>query len=125
MGTQVRLPLLPTTVVVEACRHLFAGARGSFGLNLLLFFIGAFYTGIPVFVSGAVYGRAFEATSDIRGRGHAGLLFAVLIAPAAYIECAALALGLVATWMAGSLLAAIVGPTAGIWLATRLAARQA
>lgn len=118
-------PVLSIPSVVDACRHFFAGARGSFGLNLLLFVAGGLYTGIPIFVSAAVCGRALETASVIRGGSHAGILFAILIAPAVYIQCAALALGLVATWMAGSLLAAVAGPTAGIWVATRLAARQA
>ena len=118
-------PVLSIPSVVDACRQLFAGARGSFGLNLLLFVAGGLYTGIPIFISAAVCGRALETTSAIRGGGHAGVLFAILIAPAVYIQCAALALGLVATWMAGSVLAAVAGPTAGIWVATRFAARQA
>ncbi|MBI4381825.1 MAG: hypothetical protein HY574_11635 [candidate division NC10 bacterium] len=118
-------PVLSIPSVVDACRQLFAGARGSFGLNMLLFVAGGLYTGIPIFVSAAVCGRALETTSVNRGGGHAGVLFAILIAPAVYIQCAALALGLVATWMAGSLLAAVAGPTAGIWVATRIAARQA
>lgn len=118
-------PVLSIPSVVDTCHHFFAEARGSFGLNLLLFITGGLYTGIPIFVSAAVCGRALETTSVIRGDGHAGVLFAILIAPAVYIQCAALALGLVATWMAGSLVAAVAGPTAGIWVATRLAARQA
>lgn len=118
-------PVLSIPGVVDACRHFFAGARGSLGLNLLLFVAGGLYTGIPIFVSAAVCERALEATSVVRGSGHAGVLFAILIAPAVYIECAALALGFVATWMAGSLLAAVAGPTAGMWVATRFAARQA
>lgn len=118
-------PVLSIPSVVDACRHLYAGARGSFGLNLLLFVAGGLYTGIPIFVSAAVCGRALETASVNRGDGHAGVLFAILIAPAVYIQCAALALGFVATWMAGSLLAAVTGPTAGMWVATRIAARQA
>jgi len=118
-------PVLSIPSVVEACRQLFAGARGSVGLNLLLFVAGGLYTGIPIFVSAAACGWPREGTSVARGSGQAGLLFAILIAPAVYIQCAALALGLVATWMAGSLLAAVAGPTAGVWVATRIAARQA
>lgn len=97
---------------------------GPATLPLLLFVVG-FYTGTQFSVSAAMCGQALGATSRLRGSGQAEVLFSILIASAVYIECAALALGFVATLMVGSLLAAVAGPTAGMSVATRLAARQA
>lgn len=111
-------PVLSIPMVVEACRSWLGGAKGSLPTNLLLFFVGGLYTAVPVSVAGAILGKGVEGSPTMPGFG-GGLLYLLLIAPAIHLQCAALALGVTATWIAGALLGALTEAPVGLWIGWR------
>ncbi|MGH8063912.1 MAG: anti-sigma factor family protein [Candidatus Entotheonellia bacterium] len=115
-------PVLSIPEVVEACSAWAGVAKGSLVLNILLFIVGGLYSAIPLLIGHLVTGRAPDSK---RSQGLAsGLLYLVLVAPAFYLQCAALVMGTGTTWMAGAIVGVLAGGPAGIWLAGhRMAAR--
>lgn len=108
-------PVLSIPMVVEACRGWFEGAKGSLPLNLVLFFAGSLYTAVPVSLASAILGKEVEGSPTMSGVG-SGLLYLLLIAPAIYLQCASLTLGIMATWTAGAIPGALAGGPTGLWL---------
>lgn len=122
--TVIAVPVLSIPTVVEACRGLFAWAAGSVPLNLIVFFMGSAYTAAPVVLATGALRRRI-GSSDLRRQTEVGAFYALLIAPAVYLECAPLAISIIATWVAGAALGISVGTPAGFWLARRLAPTRA
>lgn len=108
-------PVLSIPMVVEACRSWLGGAKGSLLFNLLLFSAGSLYTAVPAFLAGLTLGRGVEGQPARPGL-ESGLLYLLLIAPAIYLQCASLTLGIMATWLAGAISGALAGGPAGLWL---------
>jgi len=117
-------PVLSIPEVVEACGELLGRARGSVALNALLFLVGGLYTAAPLLVAHRVAGRTPGPVPPSQGLA-SGLLYLLLVAPVFYLQCAALALGVGATWMAGGIVGVLAGGPAGIWLAGHRAAASA
>lgn len=105
---------IPT--VVEACTRLVRAAPGSavYALALLLFAAG--YTAGPLLAGGLVFGRSRVSAGPAEGT-KLSLLYALLIAPAVYLQCLPLPLNVTAVWMAGAILGAWVGGPVSLWLA--------
>jgi hypothetical protein len=114
-------PVLSIPQVVEACSALVGGAKGSVVLNVLLFVVGGLYTAVPLLVAHRIRGQPSAPASPGQGLT-SGLLYLVLVAPVFYLQCAALALGVGATWMAGAIVGVLAGGPAGLWLAGQRAA---
>lgn len=111
-------PLLSIPEVVEFCRAWTQGIHGSLPFDLLLFAAGVLYTTFPVFLAGLLLGKRVEGqpfNTGLRG----GLLYLLLVAPAMYLQCASLPLGIMATWIAGALSGALTGAPAGLWIGRR------
>lgn len=117
-------PVLSIPEVVEACSAWLAGAKGSLALNALLFVVGGLYTAAPLLVAHVVMGRQPRQGPSSQGLA-SGLLYLMLIAPVVYLQCAALALGVGATWMAGGIVGVLGGGPAGMWLAWQRRAASA
>jgi len=113
-------PVLSIPEVVEACRAWLGVATGSVALNALLFFVGSLYTAAPLLVSHAVTGHRSRSTPASQNLG-SGLMYLLLIAPVFYLQCAALALGVGATWMGGAIVGVLAAGSAGMWLAEQRA----
>jgi hypothetical protein len=109
-------PVLSIPEVVEACSSWLEGAKGSIVLNALLFVVGGLYTAAPLLVAHVVTGHQPRHVPSSQGLT-SGLLYLMLIAPAFYLQCAALAMGVGATWMAGAIVGVLAGGPAGMWLA--------
>jgi predicted anti-sigma-YlaC factor YlaD len=109
-------PVLSIPDVVEACSTWLGMAKGSIALNALLFVLGGLYTAAPLLVAHLVIGhRSGPALADQSLAS--GLMYLLLVAPVFYLQCAALALGVGATWMGGAILGVLTGGPAGLWLA--------
>lgn len=109
-------PVLSIPDVVEACQAWLGVAKGSVALNALLFFVGGLYTAAPLLVSHVVTGYQSRDT-PARQSLASGLMYLLLIAPVFYLQCAALALGVGATWMGGAIVGVLAAGPAGMWLA--------
>ena len=114
-------PVLSIPEVVEACSALLGRAKGSVVLNVLLFVVGGLYTAVPLLVAHRIRGQQPGPVFPSQGLA-SGLLYLVLVAPVFYLQCAALALGVGATWMAGAIVGVLAGGPAGLWLAGHRAA---
>jgi anti-sigma factor RsiW len=117
-------PVLSIPEVVEACRAWLGAARGSLALNALLFAVGGLYTAAPLLVAHVATGRQPGRPSPSLGLA-SGLGYLLLVAPVFYLQCAALAMGVGATWMAGGIVGVLAGGPAGVWLAGRRAVVRA
>jgi len=117
-------PVLSIPEVVEACSAWLEGAKGSLALNALLFVVGGLYTAAPLLVAHVVTGRQPRQWPSSQGLA-SGLLYLMLIAPVFYLQCAALALGVGATWMAGGIAGVLAGGPVGMWLAWQRRAASA
>lgn len=109
-------PVLSIAEVVEACRAWLGVAEGSVALNALLFLVGGLYTAAPLLVSHVVTGYQSGDTPASQSLA-SGLMYLLLIAPVFYLQCAALALGVGATWMSGAIAGTLATGPAGLWLA--------
>jgi len=108
-------PLLSIPEIVEFCQAWAQGTHGSLPFDLLLFAAGMLYTAFPVFLAGLLLGRQVDGqpfTTGLRG----SLLYLLLFAPAVYLQCASLSLGIMATWIGGALSGALTGAPAGLWI---------
>lgn len=114
--------LLPIPAVVEACAGLFAGAKGSLVLNLVFFIAGGIYTAVPIIASSLLMAR--RGVSSHREALQTSMSYLLLMVPAIYLQCASLALSIVAVWTGGAVTGALAGVPAGLWVATtRVAGR--
>jgi hypothetical protein len=96
--------------VVEACARLIQAAPASLPFALLLLLFATGYTAGPLLVAGAAFGRV-RRDQWIRDGMTLSLLYALLIAPAVYLQCLDLPLNVTAVWMAGAVLgASLAGP---------------
>lgn len=115
----VLAPVMTIPRVVEVCAGWMRSAEHSAPLALVLMVVAAGYTAAPLLV-----GVLAARTEPQRGWLVDGLtlsgLYALLIAPAVYLECVALPLEVTALWMAGALLgtaaAGPIGLRVGEWL---------
>ncbi len=108
-------PLLSIPEIVEFCQAWTRGAHGSLPFDFLLFAAGVLYTAFPVFLAGLLLGRQVEGQPFPTGlRG--SLLYLLLVAPAMYLQCASLSLGIMAPWIGGALSGALTGGLAGLWI---------
>lgn len=108
-------PVLSIPEVVEACRAWLGVAKGSVALNALLFFVGGLYTVAPLLLAHLVTGHQSRGTPAGQSLG-SGLMYLLLIAPVFYLQCAALALGVGATWMGGAIVGVLAAGPARMWL---------
>ncbi len=51
----------------------------------------------------------------------AGAMFAMLLAPSIYLQCAPFALGVLLVWFGGALVGSVLGGLIGYWVRYRLA----
>lgn len=112
-------PVLSMPDVIEACRRWLEAAQVSTSLKLVLLLAGTLYGAAPVFVSGAIVTRTRPSGMMLDGLQLGGA-YGLLIAPSVYLQCHALALSLIAPWVAGVLLGALVGSTLAVSVASRL-----
>lgn len=105
-------PPLSIPTVVEACARLVRAAPGSVSFALLLVVVAAGYTAGPLLVGGFAFGRLRPRQGPWLADGGAlSVLYALLIAPAVYLQCLSLPLNVIALWMAGAVLGAgLAGP---------------
>jgi len=103
-------PPLSIPSVVAACARWVQAAPGSVSFALVLVLFAAGYTAGPLLVGGFAFGHPRQ------GRGLAdgatlSMLYALLVAPAVYLQCLPLPLHVTAIWMAGAALGAgLAGP---------------
>lgn len=119
----VLTPVLSIPDVVEACSAWASVAKGSLALNVLLFIVGGLYSAVPLLIGHLVTGCA---PGSRRSQGLvSGLLYLALVAPAFYLQCAALVMGTGITWLAGTIVGVLAGGPVGLWLARQhIAARM-
>lgn len=113
--TLILAPPLSIPSVVEACERWVRAApeSGVFAMVLVLFAAG--YTAGPLMIGGLTFGRPERGPRIVEEATLSGV-YALLIAPAVYLQCAALPLDVTALWMAGALLGAALGGPAGLRL---------
>jgi len=112
-------PVLSMPAVIEACRRWLEAAEGSVVLNGLIVLAGALYAAAPVWFSGAIVARPHPGGIMPDALRLAGV-YGVLLAPSVYLQCHAVALSLVAPWVGGVLLGALLGSAGGVAVASRL-----
>ncbi len=112
-------PVVSMPAVIEACRRWLEAGQASVALNVVLFLAGTLYGSAPVFVSGAIATRA-RPTGSLPDAARLGGAYGLLVAPSVYLQCHALALALIAPWVAGVLLGAFAGSALGVSVASRL-----
>ncbi len=117
--TLILAPPLSIPSVVEACERWLRAApeSGVFALVLVLFAAG--YTAGPLMIGVLTFGRP-ERGPQIAEEATLSAVYALLIAPAVYLWCAALPLDVTALWMAGAILGAALGGPAGLRLGSWL-----
>ncbi len=111
--TLILAPPLSIPSVVEACERWVRAApeSGVFAMVLVLFAAG--YTAGPLMIGALTFGRPGRRPRIAEEAALSGV-YALLIAPAVYLECAALPLDVTALWMAGAILGAALGGPAGL-----------
>jgi hypothetical protein len=106
----ILVPPLSIPSVVEACARLVRAAPESVPFALLVVVVAAGYTAGPLLVGGLAFGRAGRGARVADG-ATLSILYALLIAPAVYLQCLSLPLNVVAIWMAGVVLGVgVTGP---------------
>ncbi len=117
--TLVLVPVLAIPSVVEACTRWVGAAHTAAPWTLVLLVVAAGYTAAPLLVS-ALGARAEHDHHWVTDGLKLSLLYALLIAPAVYLQCVALPREVTALWMAGALVgtgaAGPVGLRLGDWL---------
>lgn len=114
--TLILVPPLAIPSVVELCARLVEtlveAAPGSLSFGLLLVVVAAGHTAGPLLVGGFAFGRLRPRGEPwLADGGTLSVLYAVLIAPAVYLQCLSLPLNVIALWMAGAVLGAgLAGP---------------
>ena len=117
--TLILAPPLSIPSVVEACERWVRAApeSGVFAMVLVLFAAG--YTAGPLMIGALTFGRPGRGPRIAEEATLSGV-YALLIAPAVYLECALLPLDVTALWMAGAILGAALGGPAGLRVGTWL-----
>ncbi|MBI4587920.1 MAG: hypothetical protein HY725_03715 [Candidatus Rokubacteria bacterium] len=106
----ILVPPLSIPSVVEACARLIQAAPGSLAFSLVLLLFAAGYTAGPLLVGGLAFARP-RPDHRLADGATLSVLYALLIAPAVYLQCLPLPLPVTALWMAGAILgAALAGP---------------
>ncbi len=101
-------PVMTVPSVVEACASWMSTAQHSAPLALVLVVVAAGYTAAPLLL-GAIGARVEQEHGWVVDGLKLSGLYALLIAPAVYLECVALPLEVTALWMAGALLGTAAG----------------
>jgi len=113
MGAGVALILVPPLSipsVVAACARWVQAAPGSVSFALVLVVFAAGYTAGPLLVGGLAFSRPRQGRRLADG-ATLSMLYALLTAPAVYLQCLPLPLPVTALWMAGAILGAgLAGP---------------
>lgn len=104
----ILVPPLSIPSVVEACARLVQAAPGSVAFSLLLLLFAAGYTAGPLLLGGIAFGRP-RAGHWLADGATLSILYALLIAPAVYLQCLSLPLNVTAVWMAGAVLGVALG----------------
>lgn len=118
VGAGIALVLVPPLSIpsfVQACIRWLGAPAESPGVGLPLLALAAAYTAVPLVVGGAVLGRPRRGHRLADGAA-LSLLYALLIAPAVYLQCLPLPLNLGAIWMAGAVLGAGLGGPISLWI---------
>jgi len=106
----ILVPLLSIPSVVEACARLVQAAPESVLFSLVLVLFAAGYTAGPLLVAGLALGQP-RPDHQLADGATLSVLYALLIAPAVYLQCLALPLNVAAVWVAGAVLGAgMAGP---------------
>jgi hypothetical protein len=124
-GAGVALVLVSVMTIpsaVEACVRWVSAAQRSVPLALVLVIVAAGYTAAPLLAGTLSAGVTQGGGGFADGLKLSGL-YALLIAPAVYLECVALPAEVIALWMAGALLGAAAAGPVGLRVADWL--RQA
>lgn len=107
----ILVPPLSIPSVVEACARLVQAAPGSVAFAMLLMVVAAGYTAGPLLVGGLAFSRGSQGAPRAAG-ARLSILYALLVAPAVYLQCLALPLNVAVVWLAGAILGvALAGPT--------------
>lgn len=114
-GALILVPPLSIPSVVEACARLVQAAPGSVLFSLVLVLFAAGYTAGPLLVAGLALGRP-RPDHQLADGATLSVLYALLIAPAVYLQCLPLPLNVTAVWMAGSVLGLALGGPFGMTL---------
>ena len=111
-------PLLSMPAVIEICRSLEV-AQASVVVDAALVLAGAMYAATPVFLVGAtvVRARPRRVVADAVGLA---VVYALLLCPSVYLQCQALELSLIASWVAGMLVGSWLGSVGAASIASRL-----
>lgn len=109
----VLAPLMTIPRVVEVCASWMRSGQHSAPLALVLIVVAAGYTAAPLLVGVLAARREQQRGWLVDGLKLSGL-YALLIAPAVYLECVALPLEVTALWMTGALLGTAAGGPIGL-----------
>jgi len=113
--TLILAPPLSIPSVVEVCARMVRAAPESVSFALLLVLFAAGYTAGPLLVGGLGF-RCVERDHRIADGAMLSIFYALLIAPAVYLECLGLPLEITAAWMAGAVLGAAAAGPVSLWL---------
>lgn len=116
--TMILAPVLSIPSVVEACARWIQAAPASLAFALVLTLLAAGYTAGPLLLGGLVFGRSTGARPLADG-ATLSVLYALLIAPAVYLQCLTLPLNVTAVWMAGGIVGAGLAGPASLGLVSR------
>ncbi|MBI4610243.1 MAG: zf-HC2 domain-containing protein [Candidatus Rokubacteria bacterium] len=106
----ILVPPLSIPTVVEWCARVIRAAPDSVSFALVLVLFAAGYTAGPLLVGGLAFGRP-RSDHGLGDGATLAILYALLIAPAVYLQCLPLPLHVTAIWMVGGILgAALAGP---------------
>ncbi len=108
--------------VVEVCARLVQGASGTMAFAVVVMVVAVGYTAGPLLIGGLAF-RGPTTGGGLAEGVKRSALYALLVAPAVYIQCLSQPLDVTAVWMAGAILgAALAGPLSlhlrGRWAAS-------
>ncbi len=96
--------------VVEVCARLVRGASGTVVFGVVVMVVAVGYTAGPLLIGGLAFGGATTGHRLAEGAKRSAL-YALLVAPAVYVQCLSQPLDVTAVWMAGAILGAtLAGP---------------
>ena len=104
--------------VVLACARWAQAAIGAPALNPLLVLVAAGYTAVPLLLGGLAVARPSPGSPFAPGAA-LSMLYALLLAPAVYLQCRLLPLDLALLWVVGAILGAGLAGPGSLWLAGR------
>ncbi len=109
-------PPLSIPSIVTACARWVQAAPGSVSFALVLVLFAAGYTAGPLLVGGFAFGHP-RGGRWLADGATLSMLYALLVAPAVYLQCLPLPLHVTAIWMAGAALGAGLAGPVSLWLA--------